>query len=196
MILYLHGFLSTEFSTKGQWVKQAFAKEGVEVITPTYPMASVAKSIELIEQVIADRKAQGNPFKMIMGSSLGGFYGLYFAQKYQWPCVMINPALDPKALMIDNLGDYTHPTTGEFIQLNPAYMDDFTHYYVNRKNLSPTLLLLDKGDDVIPYQIAQKAFKHHGETQVYEGGSHAFDHIEEAWPSILGFYLKFVQAKC
>lgn len=190
MILYLHGFLSSEFSTKGQWVKQAFAKQSIEVITPTYPIGSPKQTVEKIEQVILEHQVQNKTFKMVMGSSMGGFYALYFAQKYQWPCIMINPAIDPKALLTAHLGDYEHPTTRERIHLNTDYIEALTPYYAQINQVPETLLLLDQEDEVIPYEIAKTAFSEKGITQIYEKGSHAFEHLEQAWPSILDFYEK------
>jgi len=48
----------------------------------------------------------------------------------------------------------------------------------------PTLLLLDAGDEVLDYRLAEAAFRGCGKTIVYPGGSHRFDHLAEALPEI------------
>jgi len=52
----------------------------------------------------------------------------------------------------------------------------------------PVLVLLDKGDELIDYQIALKAYQHHGMVQCFDGGLHRFDHLHSAKDLIQAFY--------
>jgi predicted esterase YcpF (UPF0227 family) len=54
--------------------------------------------------------------------------------------------------------------------------------------LVPTLVLLDKADEVIDYRVAESFYRGCGTTIVYAGGSHRFDHLPEALPAIRRLY--------
>lgn len=189
MILYLHGFLSSGNSFKGQWMKAKFAPLGIDLLTPTYPISDPQQTAAAIEAEIhtaglAEKTA--SPW-CIMGSSMGGFWGHYFAQKYQVPLLMINPALNPKKTLAPYLGTHANPATGEVFHLTQDYLKALKDYACEPSKAIDTLILLDKGDEVIPYQAAKNAFKKIGKVWVFEGGDHAFQHLEEAWPEIEQF---------
>lgn len=188
MILYLHGFLSSGMSAKGQWLKNQFLKHNIECFTPTYPIGNPELSVSSIQSEI-DRLGLNNSSCawMIMGSSMGGFYGQYFAQKYQVPLIMINPALDPIPLFEDYLGTHINPQTQEAFNLNQAYLESLKQYYCQPCAGSQSQVYLDAGDEVIPYEIALTAYQSIGEVVVFKEGDHGFQHLEEAWPDILAF---------
>ncbi|BBP43698.1 YqiA/YcfP family alpha/beta fold hydrolase [Thiosulfativibrio zosterae] len=194
MILYLHGFLSTGQSAKGQWFKQAFAAEGIAVITPTYPIASPQKSIEFLETEIQRLEAMTATSNwLVMGSSMGGFYGQYLAQKYRKPLVMINPALQAVEVLGQYQGAHVHPKTQETLVLDEWYLAELKAFTREPDASLATLLLLDEGDEVIPFQPSLTAYESSAEVLCYPGGSHAFDHLTEAWPSVLAFVKKELQ---
>ena len=194
MILYLHGFLSTGQSAKGQWFKQAFAKEGIEVLTPTYPIASPQKSIDFLEaEVHRLQDATSEQNWLVMGSSMGGFYGQYLAQTYQKPLVMINPALRAAEILGQYQGAHVHPKTQEAFAVDEGYLSELKALAREPDSSLATLMLLDEGDEVIPFQPSLSAYKSCAEILCYPGGSHAFDHLEEAWPSVLAFVKRELQ---
>ena len=194
MILYLHGFLSTGQSAKGQWFKRAFAAEGIAVITPTYPIASPQKSVDFLEAEIQRLEAM-NPKQdwLVMGSSMGGFYGQYLAQKYRKPLVMINPALRAVEVLSEYLGSHVHPKTQEALVLDERYLAELKAFTREPDASLATLLLLDEGDEVIAFQPSLRVYESCAEVLCYPEGSHAFDHLTEAWPSVLAFVKKELQ---
>lgn len=192
MILYLHGFLSSGNSFKGQWMKAEFAKLGVDVLTPTYPIADPKQTASAIDAEIHQAglgKKKAAPW-CIMGSSMGGFWGQYFAQKYRVPLVMINPALNPVKTLLPYLGTHANPATGEVFQLTQDYLKTLKHYACQPDASLKTLVLLDEGDEVIPYQPALTAFEQIAKVKVFSGGDHAFQHLAEAWDDIKRFVSK------
>lgn len=192
MILYLHGFLSTGQSAKAQWLQNAFASMNVEVMSPTYPLRTPEASIDyltdLIEkQIQSDR--EGPPAWQIFGSSLGGFYGQYLAKRYQVPLLMINPALRPWELSQQYLGLHEHPVTGEKIHVDAGFMSEIRKLDVDA--VRPSLVLLDRGDEVIPYRQAYDKYDSVGQVEVFDGGDHTFQHLDDAWPKIKTFVKSF-----
>ncbi|MDG4812808.1 YqiA/YcfP family alpha/beta fold hydrolase [Hydrogenovibrio sp. 3SP14C1] len=192
MILYLHGFLSSENSYKGQWVKAHFKEVGTEVLTPTYPIDSPNHSIEVIESAIKESilpiiEQDSSQAWCIFGSSMGGFYAQYLAQKYQVPLVMINPALDPIPLLEAYFGNHVNAATGEPFTIDQPYLKALKPFYRTPDASIKSLVLLDEKDDVIPYKIAQQHYQGVGKVLVFDDGDHAFQHLEEAWPDIKSF---------
>ncbi|MGC9385367.1 MAG: YqiA/YcfP family alpha/beta fold hydrolase [Hydrogenovibrio sp.] len=190
MILYLHGFLSTGNSYKAQWIRQAFAslnKPGLAVLTPTYPMVSPQASMAAIERCVLEAGLQNHQAWCVFGSSMGGFYGRYIAQRYGVGVCMINPALQPEPILRPHLGEHRHPSSGEVITLNESYLQNLHAYQSDVDPQQMALVLLDKGDEVIPYESAFEAYNPLGQVRLFEGGDHAFQHLDQAWPDMVRF---------
>ncbi|MGM0541296.1 MAG: YqiA/YcfP family alpha/beta fold hydrolase [Pseudomonadota bacterium] len=201
--VYLHGFLSSASSQKGRWLVQQVqtensqvqqASEAVfkEIITMTYPIASPAQSVQKIETLLQDLLTQKEHPIVLMGSSMGGYYAQFLGQKYKLPYIMINPALNPKPIFLENLGASYNPSTGEKFVIDNAYIQQLESYDVTRLDRRiPVMLLMDEGDDVIDVATAlmkyqdKRALK--TEIHVFKGGDHAFQHMSEAWPLIKSF---------
>lgn len=200
--VYLHGFLSSGKSEKGQWLvnqvrlEQQQSSEVVfsQFITVTYPIKSVAESINAIEKIIIQHK--DNLAKIILlGSSMGGYYAQYFADKYQLPYVMINPALNPVPVFLQNQGEHINPSTGEHVCIDNAYIQDIEKYDIESLNPNlPGLLLIDIDDEVIDVDFAIQRYKKIEQNQgslskvvVYSGGDHRFIHMDDAWLKIKEF---------
>jgi len=49
-------------------------------------------------------------------------------------------------------------------------------------------VLLDAGDEVLDYRIAEGTFYACGRTLVWPGGSHRFEHLPDALPEIRRLY--------
>ena len=90
MVIYLHGFGSAGFGEKAQKFLEYFEDE---MITPTLSTVPVL-AIATLEQIIEAFINRGIKVSLI-GSSLGGFYALYLANKYDLKAVLINPAVTP-----------------------------------------------------------------------------------------------------
>ena len=96
-ILYFHGFKSSSDSGKAQEFKKFIENKTpqTKIIIPDLKddFKEAHKQIEsLIEK--------NSPNILYMGSSLGGYYALYFAQFYKTKSVLINPAIPPLKLSL------------------------------------------------------------------------------------------------
>ena len=108
-ILYFHGFKSSSDSTKAKNFKKFVLSnsKNTEVIIPNLDDC-FQKAFEQINNII-ELNEGGLSF---MGSSLGGYYACYFAQKYQSKAVLINPAIPPLKNFEIHLGKNENYSTG------------------------------------------------------------------------------------
>ena len=119
---------------------------------------------------------------MVVGSSMGGFYGQYLARRFPMKHLfMINPALRPWLLLSEFEGqtmttadNKPYPITRELIESTLRYA------IADPSDGVATTLFLDKGDEVIDYRIAESVYRTCGQVIFYEGGDHAFQHLDEA----------------
>jgi len=90
LILYLHGFRSSPLSWKVQALRQAMAERGraERLLAPALPPAP-AQAMILLESLICQ---SDGPITLV-GSSLGGWYATWLAEKYDLEAVLINPAV-------------------------------------------------------------------------------------------------------
>lgn len=188
MILYLHGFLSSAQSAKGQWLQREFSQEGISFHCLSYPLKTPFLSLDALKTQMQALGcfAQNQPW-IIMGSSMGGFYAQYLAQEYQKPLVMINPALQAVKILSQHRGLQQHPTTQETFDINTEYLKGLNTLQREPDASIKTLLLLDEGDEVIAFEPSLRAYENTAEVLCFKNGSHAFEHLEEAWPTILAF---------
>ena len=108
-ILYLHGFASSSESNKAKLFRKTIVKQKLnyQCITPDLPN-NIGEAFKLIENLIIDNKP-----RFIIGSSLGGFYSTYFAEKFNLKSILLNPAVLPANGMKIYLGENENFSTGE-----------------------------------------------------------------------------------
>lgn len=179
-IIYLHGFGSSGQSLKGQQIKayfEALADCDIEVVNPSYRMASPDASIRDIEAEITKNP---NDSILLIGSSLGGFYAQYFGKKYQLPWVMINPALSNESVFKSIIGHHHNVYTDEEVEVDENYLQLFADYDVSLADQEQCLVFIDQADEVVDYRYAQQIYQNRASVYLYPQGSHAFDHMEQA----------------
>ena len=186
MIIYLHGFNSTGDSAKGRFLKENLLD--ISVLTPTYHFDS-RRAIPRLEKLIQENLSAENPL-MLIGSSLGGYYAQYLAHQFKLKTVLINPALMPLTTLSDYLGENTNFYTGEKYNLTQAHLDALLSLDIPDPCITPvpTLLLLDKGDEILDYRVAVARYQNCAEIVMFNGGDHQFQHMAESFPRIEAFY--------
>lgn len=180
MILYLHGLNSGGTAGKATTLREALAP--VPVLSPTYPAHRPMQAVYDLQRLISEIE-QEHPRLMIVGSSLGGFYGQYLARRFGgiFRLVMINPALRPWELLRGREGEQRNFVTGETYLLTREDIEQTRRFEIKDVNDGvPTTLFLDKGDETIDYRIAAEMYRDAGELFIFEGGDHRFRHMDEA----------------
>ena len=184
MIVYLHGFNSTPASGKARLLGEHMASIGrqADYLCPALPNSPR----EAIVQVEAALAPHGGPITLV-GSSLGGFYATYLAEKHGWKAVLVNPAVHANVLLRDALGPQTNWHTGEkwvFTEAHLAELESLDVPMITRPERY--LLLAQTGDEVLDYRDAVAYYA--GARQIIEeGGDHGFAGFERHFQTILDF---------
>ena len=182
-LLYLHGFNSARTSHKAQ-VLQAHmdhSGRGAAFLAPDLPHRP-AHAIALLERLIA--QAPNKP--TLIGSSLGGYYATYLAERFDLPAVLINPAVAPYRLLAPLLGPQQNFYTGEHYELTPQHLKELQDLEVRNLHPEHYFLLVQTGDEILDYRTAVARYagaKH----SVIPGGDHGFQHFELYLAEILAF---------
>jgi predicted esterase YcpF (UPF0227 family) len=122
----------------------------------------------------------------LVGSSLGGFYATYFAERDALRAVLINPAITPHIGLEAYLGVQENPYTGERYKLTRADLEGWRGLAVERVDPERYLLLLETGDEVLDWRDAARKYEG-ARTVIRDGGDHTMQSFPEHIDRILGF---------
>jgi predicted esterase YcpF (UPF0227 family) len=185
LIVYLHGFNSSPQSHKAKVLGRYMEEQGlaVQYACPALPPLA-GEAIRSIEELVA-----GKPGVCFVGSSLGGFYATYLAEKHDANAVLINPAIDPHVGLRAYLGRQSNLHTGEPYTLTQAHLDEWEKLWVPRVTPGRYLLIVETGDEVLDYHRAVARYAG-AEQRVIPGG----DHSLQSFPEHLGRILEFAHA--
>ncbi len=149
---------------------------------PHWPKQAIAQT----EKVI--REHEGENITLI-GSSLGGFYAIYLAEKYNLKAVLVNPAVKPSASLESYIGLQKNIYTQETYAFTQEHIRQLRD--LNRREITHPeryLLLTQTGDEVLDYRDAVN--KMEGAVQVViDGGDHGFRNFSSYLDTILSFSL-------
>jgi len=190
-ILYIHGFNSSPLSIKAEQTRQYLCKHFPQVHFYCPQLASNPKeAINQLEHII--QSYQTNTSWYLMGSSLGGYFASYLSEKYNYPSVLINPAIKPFELLKDYLGEQVNPYTGEVYQVTRDHMIELKaiepkspSFDMQKKN--NYLVMVQTDDEVLNYQQAVEKYQH-CRLVIEQGGDHSFVDFEQHLPTIADFF--------
>lgn len=191
-LIYLHGFKSSPKSQKAQSLVDYVQNELIdlvdqgrlELLVPALPYKP-EKAIALIEKLI-----YGSDRVVLIGSSLGGFYSIYFAEKLNCKATLVNPLVALQESMADTfLGHHTNLYSGEEfdIEMSDAeYLKSLEQTVIEQQR--KYLLLLETGDEVLDSKLALDKFPKANQV-IIEGGNHRFEGFEKYLPQMIEFAL-------
>jgi len=183
VILYLHGFNSSPQSHKAQVLGRYLDQRGLGSLYACPALPPLAgDAIRSVEKLVG-AGAKGVCF---VGSSLGGYYATYLAEKHGARAVLINPAIDPHVGLRAYLGPQKNLHTGEQYALAEAHLLDWEKLYVRALTPRQYLLLVETGDEVLDYRRAVARYAG-AEQRVVPGGDHSLKSFEEHLPRIVEF---------
>lgn len=169
MILYIHGFASCGDSNKTRLLKTHFK----DVLSPDVPV-NPDEAISFLQKLIVD-----NDVSLIIGSSLGGYYASFLAEKFQIKTVLLNPSTQPFMTLAPYIGTNESFCSGEKFEWTRDHIHKLMPYAISQNSIkAPVLVLLQKGDEVLDYTKAQDVYKNY-EVVVQEGGNHRFENLDE-----------------
>ena len=186
-IVYLHGFRSSPASRKAQALAAAVAA----LAPATRPVLHVpaltdrpAAAVALVEDLVRDVDPTALAF---VGSSLGGFYATYLAERLGTRAVLVNPAVRPYEDLRPYVGVQENLYTGAKFVVTESHFDELRALAVPRiAHPERFLLLAQTGDEVLDYRDAVRFYA--GAWQWLQGGGdHAFAGFEAVLPALLRF---------
>jgi uncharacterized protein len=184
-LLYIHGFLSGPLSLKAQQTQAWLAANHPEIdyhcpqLSP-YP----ADTQRLLEQLVESLLPQP---VYLMGSSLGGFWATWLAEKYNLRALLINPAVNPQNFMPKYVGmELKSYHSDDVYFLHEHHIDEIKLVDVQPKRLDNYWLLVQTGDETLDYRHAVQKYADCKQT-IEQGGDHAFQGFERYLDSGLAF---------
>lgn len=185
-LLYLHGFNSSPQSHKAQLISRYMSeKQCPELLLcpqiPEVPEEARLFLEQLVEAILVDHSLS------FVGSSLGGYYATYLAEKYSQKAVLINPSVKPFETLAAYLGEnkfYYSGNTWNFDESHIRQLKDMDVETITQAERY--LVLLQTGDETLDYREAELKFKN-SHCIIEQGGDHGFAGLERYIPQIMQF---------
>jgi predicted esterase YcpF (UPF0227 family) len=192
-LLYIHGFLSSPQSAKArltqEWLREYRPDWHYECpALSSYPVQARAT----LENTCA--RLGCNDAVYLIGSSLGGFWATYLAERYGFPAVLVNPAVHPQRRFGELVGQtLKNYHTAETYRLTQADLDELEACAPQSlRNTDLYWLMVQTGDEVLDYRLAVEFYQGCRQT-VERGGNHTFEGFENWLAEIADFFASFVQ---
>ncbi|MBX3637258.1 MAG: esterase [Rubrivivax sp.] len=185
-LLYLHGFRSSPKSFKAQrlhaWLRAH--RPDLHWWCPQLP-PSPREAMALVMQGVA-----GWPHgrMAVLGSSLGGYYATWVAERLDCPAVLLNPAVDPARDLAAYIGEQTaFHTPEERFFFRAEYVDELRALHAGPITRPDRYLaVVAKGDEVLDWR--EMVARYPGaRLRLLEGGDHALSDFDEHLPLITDF---------
>ena len=182
LIVYLHGFCSSPASLKSRQFADEMARRGLAdrficrqlSPVPALAMADMSALIEAVEGRVT-----------LVGSSLGGHYANYLAEKYGLNAVLINPAAVDRLDAAKFIGEHANFHTGERFVFTAEHAAQLAAQ-VARPTPERYWLLAETGDEVLDWRQASDFYAGCRQT-ILEGGDHSFVRFPEFIPQIIEY---------
>jgi len=161
----------------------ATAEHSIEWYCPQL-LASPKESMDMVTQYI-DRS--GAERIVVIGSSLGGFYANYLAEKYGCQAVALNPAVRAARELAPHVGMMTAYDSEEPFDFRSEYIDELKTLQVEGiSNPERYFLIAAKGDELLDWREMVEFYR--GAKQlVLEGSDHGIADYADHLPKVLEF---------
>jgi predicted esterase YcpF (UPF0227 family) len=185
--VYQHGFRTSPASRKARLLSDAVAALPAQARPVLHvpeltdaPAAAIAAVLELV------RGIDSNSLSFV-GSSLGGFYATYLAERLKARAVLVNPAVRPYDDLRPYAGVQVNLYTGAQFEVTGRHFEELRALAVPRiTHPERFLLLAQAGDEVLDYREAVRFYARAWQW-LQGGGDHAFAGFEKAVPVVLRF---------
>lgn len=189
MIIYLHGFRSAPASIKAQALRHHMSERGLgDAFWCEQLPVSAREAIALIEAQIsrAQRDSRGIP-PTVVGSSLGGYYATWLAERHGLRAVVVNPAVIAPLSLEAYIGRQSNLYTDEHFDFTQAHIDELREIDVPVITRPERYwLLAETGDEVLDYRHAVSKYAGARQT-VLPGGDHGFSRWSDYLDDVLHF---------
>ncbi|NBQ09710.1 MAG: esterase [Betaproteobacteria bacterium] len=182
-LIYLHGFRSSPASFKASLMRSCFTEAAMadRFCCPQLPMSPKA-SLALIDALYKPTARD-----VFVGSSLGGLYAHWLAERYGSRCVLLNPAIYPARKLASYIGpvkayhddkdlQWTENDVQELISIESVAITDPDRY----------LLVAATGDELIDWRDMTARYANTQQI-IVEGSDHALSCFAQYLHQVLAF---------
>lgn len=200
-VVYLHGFASSPFSGKAQFLRRKFAACGVEMEIPQldegrFEDLTITGQLRVIERAVGQQPA------ILIGSSLGGYLAALYAARHPNQIerlVLLAPAFqfprrwreryseqDWERWRLEGSTPVFHYGDGRERRLGYQFVEDSARYEDEPEFPQPGLILHGVRDSVVPASISSAYASRHPHIQLVllESGHELTDVLELMWVQI------------
>ncbi|RZI41681.1 esterase [Herbaspirillum sp. HC18] len=185
MILYLHGFRSSPLSFKARMIGARMAALGRsdEYQCPQLS-ASPRAAIELAEEIA--KGVQPEELTLI-GSSLGGYYATWLAERLGCRAVLLNPAVKPPRDLEKYVGVTTAFHSNDRFEFKREYIDELKALAVDRITRPERYFLVAAtGDELLDWREMTGHYPG-AHNCIIEGSDHGISDFEQYVDRVLEF---------
>ena len=183
-IIYLHGFNSSAKSKKSKILDSYLKEEKLINLESPNLNSSPSRAISQVEKIIKESSSK----VCVLGSSLGGLYATFIADKYNLKSVTINPVVrNHISGMKDIVGSHKNFHTNEEYEFTTKdYLDLQLLGLKELKKPLNHLCFIKMSDEVLDHN---KTLAYFSKSYVLseKGGNHSYDDFFEKIPLILDY---------
>lgn len=140
------------------------------------------QAIAQLEAAIAELGAP-----LLVGSSLGGYYATYLAERHGLKALLVNPAVTPHKHFDGYLGTQHNHYTGEAWELTHDHVQALAELEVPAPvDASRYQVWLQTADETLDYRHAERYYRACA-LRIQAGGDHSFQGFAERLPALLAF---------
>ncbi|HEX8957038.1 MAG TPA: YqiA/YcfP family alpha/beta fold hydrolase [Burkholderiaceae bacterium] len=187
MILYLHGFRSSPQSFKARLLGQRLDALGLGSIyrcpqLPSSPRAAAELALSLAREMTA-----GGEELSLVGSSLGGYYANWLAERLGCRAVLLNPAVQPPRDLENYVGVTTAYHSDEVFEFKREYIGELEELRVAAITRPERYFLIAAtGDEVLDWR--EMAAHYAGARQfIIQGSDHGISEFAQYVDQVLAF---------
>ena len=144
------------------------------------PKASMSMVMQHIEASSADKI-------IIIGSSLGGFYTNYLAEKYSCKGITLNPAVRAARELAPHVGMMTAYDSDEPFDFRAEYIDELKALQVDAITIPERYFLIAAtGDELLDWQ-EMASFYSGAKQLILKGSDHGISNYADHLPAVIEF---------
>ena len=182
-LIYLHGFRSSPASFKARLIDERMQAlgRGADFVCPQLP-ASPAEAVALVSERLLPQ-----PQDTLVGSSLGGYYATWLAERHGCRAVLLNPAVEPARDLRGHVGPQKMFHSDAPFVFEPRYLGELAALEVGAITFPERYLLVAaKGDELLDWR--EMVGRYPGARRiVLEGSDHGLSDFAELLDEVLGF---------
>jgi uncharacterized protein len=183
-LVYLHGFRSSPQSFKARMLAERMDALGLGdafrcPALPPSPRGAVA---------LVERETPPGPQDVLVGSSLGGYYARWLAERHGCRAVLLNPAIRPADDLAAYVGTQTmyHDPSQRF-EVLPSHLDELRALQVDSITRPERYLLVAAtGDELLDWRDMVAAYPG-ARHRVIAGSDHGLSDFAEHLDAVLEF---------